>query len=100
MEAAPKLAAIDAIGLFESGLDELCKLTVAVTAPEEDRIARLMVRDSITREYAAARIQAQPSNEEFARRCDYCLENDATTEIFREKCIAFFARLGIMKEKQ
>ena len=100
LESAPKLAAIDAIGLFESGLDELCKLTVAVTAPEEDRIARLMVRDSITREYAAARIQAQPRNEEFARRCDYCLENDATTEIFREKCIAFFARLGIMKEKQ
>ena len=100
LEAAPKLAAIDAIGLFESGLDELCKLTVAVTAPEADRIARLMVRDSITREYAAARIQAQPSNEEFARRCDYCLENDATAEIFREKCIAFFARLGIMKEKQ
>ena len=100
LETAPALAAIDAIGLFESGLDELCKLTVAVTAPVEARIARLMVRDSITRDYAAARIQAQPSNEEFARRCDYCLENDGTAENFREKCIAFFARLGIMKEKQ
>ena len=100
LETAPELAAIDAIGLFESGLDELCKLTVAVTAPVEARIARLMVRDSITRDYAAARIQAQPSNEEFARRCDYCLENDGTAENFREKCIAFFARLGIMKEKQ
>ena len=100
LETAPELAAIDAIGLFESGLDELCKLTVAVTAPVEARIARLMVRDSITREYAAARIQAQPPNEEFARRCGYCLENDGTAENFREKCIAFFARLGIMKEKQ
>ena len=99
LETAPDLAAIDAIGLFESGLDELCKLTVAVTAPVDARIARLMVRDSITREYATARIQAQPSNEEFAKRCDYCLENDTTAENFREKCIAFFARLGIMKEK-
>ena len=99
LETAPDLAAIDAIGLFESGLDELCKLTVAVTAPVDARIARLMVRDSITREYATARIQAQPSNEDFAKRCDYCLENDTTAENFREKCIAFFARLGIMKEK-
>ena len=99
LETAPDLAAIDAIGLFESGLDELCKLTIAVTAPVDARIARLMVRDSITREYATARIQAQPSNEEFAKRCDYCLENDTTAENFREKCIAFFVRLGIMKEK-
>ena len=35
LEAAPKLAAIDAIGLFEGGLAELCDVTVAVTAPEE-----------------------------------------------------------------
>ena len=100
LECAPALAAIDAIALFESGLDELCKLTVAVTAPVDARIARLMVRDSISREYATARIQAQPSNEEFALRCDYCLENDGTAENFREKCIAFFAGMGIMKEKQ
>ena len=31
--SAPDLAAIDAIGLFEGGLAELCHVTVAVTAP-------------------------------------------------------------------
>ena len=46
---APKLAAIDAIGLFESGLDALCDVTVAVTAPAEQRVARLMERDGIDR---------------------------------------------------
>lgn len=96
---APKLAAIDAIGLFESGLDKLCQLTIAVVAPEEDRITRLMLRDHISREYALARIAAQPSQEEFRRRCDYCLENDGRLESFREKCLAFFIGLGIMKEK-
>lgn len=95
----PALAAIDAIGLFESGIDKLCKLTVAVTAPQEIRIGRLMARDGITRDYALARIAAQPSAEEFARRCDHVLENDGTREAFREKCLAFFAHLGIMKEK-
>lgn len=92
----PKLAAIDAIGLFEGGLAELCQLTVAITAPEEVRIARLTGRDGITPEAARARIQAQPSQETFAKRCDYCLENHGTEPQFRDKCLAFFRGLGIM----
>ena len=96
---APALAAIDAIGLFESGLDKLCQLTIAVTAPKDARIARLMARDGITQDYAQARINAQPDQEEFIRRCDYCLENNSTTEVFREKCLAFFYQLGIINKK-
>ena len=95
----PPLAAIDAIGLFESGIDKLCKLTVTVTAPKALRVTRLMARDGITEEYALARIAAQPSEEEFARRCDYVLENSGNRDDFREKCLAFFAQLGIIKEK-
>ena len=37
LEAKPRLAAIDAIGLFESGLADLCDITVAITAPEPVR---------------------------------------------------------------
>ena len=44
----PTLAAIDAIGLFESGLAALCTATVAVTAPEERRAERLMAREGIS----------------------------------------------------
>ena len=57
LEAAPKLAAIDAIGLFEGGLAELCDVTVAVTAPEEARVRRLMARDQISESYARSRIR-------------------------------------------
>lgn len=99
LQTAPALAAIDAIGLFESGLNELCKLTIAVTAPEGARIARLMARDGIDRAYALARLQAQPSNAEFSQRCDFTLFNDSTQESFRNKCLAFFQEQGIMKEK-
>lgn len=49
------LAAIDAIALFEGGLAELCQYTVAITAPWEDRISRLMAREGISRDYAEAR---------------------------------------------
>ena len=98
LEEKPPLAAIDAIGLFESGINELCQLTVAVTAPLETRVQRLMDRDSISREYATARIAAQPSQEEFSNRCDHVLVNDGTKEAFREKCLAFLTEQGIMKE--
>ena len=97
LEEAPALAAIDAIGLFESGLNRLCDLTVAVTAPEEVRVQRLMQRDSISPEYARSRIAAQPSARWFAERCDAVLENNGTAEEFRKKSIAFLDSHGIIK---
>ena len=94
----PTLVAIDAIGLFEGGLTELCDVTVAVTAPEKDRVARLMEREGIPEEYAASRIAAQKSNDYFTEICDHTLENDTTLEQFRAKCLAFFMDLAIIKE--
>ena len=96
LEDRPALAAIDAIALFEGGLAELCDVTVAVTAPREDRIARLMLRDGISREYAAARIDAQHTDNWFREHCDHVLENTGEFDAFATKCLAFFARLGIM----
>jgi len=96
----PALAAIDAIALAESGLAELCNLTIAVTAPEALRIPRLMARDGISAEYAAARIQAQKPASYFRENCDYVLENDGTEAQFREKCLAFFQELDIMNHNQ
>ena len=92
----PKLAAIDAIALFEGGLAELCHTTVAVTAPEDIRIARLMQRDGITEEYARNRIAAQKSNDHYAGLCTHTLENNGTKEEFQAKCLAFLQGVGIM----
>ena len=97
LEEKPALAAIDAIGLFEGGLAGLCDVTVAVTAPEDARVARLMAREGISEEYARLRIRAQRSNEEFSSLCQYTLCNDSTREAFERKCLAFFRDLGIMK---
>ena len=98
LEGCKGLAAIDAIALVESGLTELCDTTVAVTAPEEVRIARLMARDGITQAYAAARIAAQKSQSWFAENCAHTLENSGTRQEFLNKCLAFFSELVIMKE--
>ena len=98
LESAPKLAAIDAIGLFEGGLAELCDVTIAVTAPEEMRVQRLMLRDNISEEYARSRIRAQHSEEWFRERCDHVLVNDKKIDAFATKCLAFLHTIGIMKE--
>ena len=97
LECQPALAAIDAIGLFEGGLAELCDITVAVTAPEEMRIQRLMQRDGISEEYARSRIAAQHSDAWFRERCGCTLENDGDIDAFATKCVAFLRNLGIMK---
>lgn len=90
--------AIDAIGLFESGLSELCDVTVAVTAPQQQRLHRLMARDGITEAYALSRINAQPPEAYFRQNCTYVLENDGDEPQFQRKCLAFFRQLGIMKK--
>ena len=44
--AGQSLVGLDAINLVESGLDRLCACTVAVLAPAEDRVRRIMARDA------------------------------------------------------
>lgn len=84
------LAAVDAIALLECPVKELCQLTVAVLAPPEVRVRRIMAREGISEEYAWARIKAQRTNEYFSQNCDYTLWNDCpTAEEFSQKARKF-----------
>ena len=96
LKIAPQLAAIDAIALHEGGLAQLCDVTVAVTAPTEDRVRRLMARDNIPEDYARSRIAAQHDEAWFRDRCDHVLENDGELGAFATKCVAFLDTIGIM----
>ena len=94
---APQPCAIDAIGLMESGLGDLCSHTVAITAPEEARVQRLMAREGISEEYARLRISAQKQNEVFAAACGMTIENiHDNAEDFQNHCTAIFET--ILKE--
>ncbi len=75
-----KLAAIDAIALLESGLGARCQATLAVTAPEEVRLGRIMARDGIDAEYARMRLAAQKPSAYFEAGCDYVLSNPGSDE--------------------
>ena len=96
------LTAIDAINLIESGVGELCDRTVAITAPAELRVRRIMARDGIDERYARMRVSAQKSDEFYRSKCDYELSNTADTpEAFRETARVFFERLiGELREEK
>ena len=71
------LIGIDAINLVESGLSRLCRRTVAVLAPAETRVRRIMARDGIPEDYARLRVQAQKSDDFYRTHCTDVLVNDA-----------------------
>ncbi|MEG1988310.1 MAG: L-threonylcarbamoyladenylate synthase [Oscillibacter sp.] len=88
------LYAIDAINLLEGGLNALCDRTVAITAPLELRVRRIVNRDKIDERYARLRVSAQKPDEFYREKCDCELNNAAdTAEAFRAEARSFFAKL-------
>ena len=87
-------AAIDAIRLFESGLADLCSATLAITAPPEVRVRRIMAREGISEDYARSRVAAQQRDEYYVGKCGYTLVNDcATPEEFAARARALFENI-------
>ncbi len=95
-----RFVAIDAIALFEGGLAELCDITVAVVAPDELRVERLMRRDGISRNYALSRIRAQRTNDEFSALAQHTLSTETSAEEFEKMCKQFLKGVYPMEEKK
>ena len=79
-QAGRPLAAVDAIALLESGLGKLCEATIAVVAPPEIRVRRIMTREGISEEYAWSRVRAQKGDDYFTKGCDIALVNNCPTQ--------------------
>ena len=67
--------------LYESGADKLVDKVVVVTAPEDVRIQRVMIRDDITREKALQWIARQWPQEQVKARADYEIVNDGAADL-------------------
>ena len=88
------IVGLDAINLLQSGLAALCRETVAVLAPTEQRVRRIMERDGISEDYARLRIGAQQPEEYYRQHCSRVLENRADgPEAFEEQARNFFREL-------
>lgn len=70
--------------LYDSGFDRYSDIVIAVTAPEETRVQRIIARDNITREKALEWIARQLPQEEVAGRADYVIVNDGVQDIGKQ----------------
>lgn len=67
--------------LYESGFDRLVDRVIAVTAPLEVRIGRVMDRDHISREKTLEWIGRQWSQDEVKARADFEIINDGSHDV-------------------
>lgn len=79
-----KAVVLDAALLFESGADRLCDTTVAVTAPDEVRLKRIMARDGIPEDLARARMKNQHGAAYYEERAAYRFDGTAGWEALPE----------------
>lgn len=78
-------ALLDGATLIESGLHNICDYNIAVTAPKENRIKRIMDRDGISFEEAKRRISAQKEDSFYTDIADFVVVNDSTLDKLSEK---------------
>ncbi len=75
-----ELACYDVPLLFETNQDRLYRPVVVVTASDETRITRMVERDGLSREEAAARLASQMPLAEKVLRADVVIENEGDLE--------------------
>lgn len=75
--AGARVIVLDAPTLFEAGADRLCRRVVSVLADRAVRLERILQRDGIMPQEAQRRMGAQQSDDFYADRSDFILDNTA-----------------------
>ena len=68
---------IDAAAIFDSDIQRYCTKMIVVTAPENERLERILKRDGLTRDAAMLRIKAQKDEQYYKERADILVRNYA-----------------------
>ncbi|MCI8443353.1 MAG: dephospho-CoA kinase [Provencibacterium sp.] len=71
---------LDAPTLYEAKADKLCDAVVAVIAPEQQRLQRIIARDGLSEQEAVNRIRSQHDDAFFRRRAGYLVENNGSAQ--------------------
>ena len=87
-ESGEGMILLDAPTLFEAGIDSICDVIVSCIAPAELRMERIIARDGVTPEQAAARIASQHSDEFFRERSDYVIENMGDEQALKDAALS------------
>ena len=70
--------------MYESGIYKLVDRVLAVVAPKEVRIQRVMARDNISREKVLEWMDRQMPQKELIHKADYVIVNDGQAEIDKQ----------------
>ncbi len=79
--------------LFENNLEKQMKAVILVSAPEDQRIARVMARDRLSADDVRARMAAQMDDQTRRSRAQFVLENDGDLEHLRDQVDALLAKI-------
>lgn len=74
------LVVLDAPTLYDAHVDNLCRAVIAVLAPEEIRLRRIMTRDGLNAVDAQNRIHSQHGDLFYKKRAQFIVENTGTRE--------------------
>jgi dephospho-CoA kinase len=80
--------------LFESGTDRDCDFTLAVEAPEAERLERVVTRDDVDGETVRARMANQWTDEQRRSRATATLQN-GNRDALLPQLEALLHRLGV-----
>lgn len=87
------VAVVDAAAVIESGFYKSCDCLITVYAPESIRLERIMRRDSLTKEEAMRRINAQKDDEFYFSKSDIIINNfpphDLSSQLENVKKVIF-----------
>ncbi len=81
-----KYVVVESAILFESGLDKVVDISVAVVVDSQTAIERAMARDGASRESIEARMAVQMTSDQLAARADYTIDN-TTLEALKSQVV-------------
>lgn len=85
-----EIVAIDAAVLKQTRLKALCDFVIAVVAPIDQRMKRIVQRDHLNEERALDRINSQPTDAEYAHGVDFVILNSGNVENLNRRVIEIF----------
>lgn len=92
-EQGYSVAVVDAPLLYEAKADALCDAIVAVTAPADVRLRRIMARDHLTMEQATQRMAAQQPDAFYCRDGVAVLDGSGDADTLQQHAIAYLQQL-------
>jgi dephospho-CoA kinase len=87
------LVVLEAALLVEWDLGEWCDRVIAVTAPREQRLERVMSQHALSPEEAADRLNRQLSDEVRVRYADHALTNEGSLREFMTRAVELVEKL-------